>query len=108
MEYVFNFIFPPFKSKAQCNQFVSWIPMDAVTQVLLDTAFLANSAPIAVNIVHPNPTSWSTVMQYIRQALIRQKGLSPDAIPLIPIQQWISDIEQHADNPSDYLVSLSN
>ncbi|KIK59187.1 hypothetical protein GYMLUDRAFT_44941 [Collybiopsis luxurians FD-317 M1] len=86
--------------------FVSWVPMDAVTQALLDTVFLANAAPIAVNIVHPNPTSWSTVMQHIRQALIREKGLSPNAIPLIPIQQWISDIEQHSNNPSDDLPAL--
>ncbi|KIK64285.1 hypothetical protein GYMLUDRAFT_94733 [Collybiopsis luxurians FD-317 M1] len=86
--------------------FVSWVPMDAVTQALLDTAFLENSAPIAVNILHPNPTSWSTVIQKIRRALIHEKNLPSDALPLIPIQQWVSDIEKHANNPSDNLPAL--
>ncbi|KAF5362791.1 hypothetical protein D9757_011015 [Collybiopsis confluens] len=85
---------------------VSWIPMDAVTQALLDYAFLEGPAPIAVNILHPRPSSWTSVMTNIKQALIDEKKLSSDALPLISIHEWVSEIEKHASNPSDDIPAV--
>ncbi|KAJ3821631.1 putative aminoadipate reductase [Lentinula raphanica] len=85
---------------------VSWIPMDAVTSAILDTAFLEGSAPFAVNVIHPRPTTWSTVMKNIRQALIRKKTLSSDALSLIPFKEWLIELEQNVNNTSDDLPAL--
>ncbi|KAJ3877582.1 putative aminoadipate reductase [Lentinula edodes] len=85
---------------------VSWVPMDAVTSTVLDTAFLKDRAPIAVNVVHPRPISWSVVMQNIRHALVREKSLSPEDLTLIPFQQWVLELEKHVDSSSDDLPAL--
>ncbi|KAJ3997443.1 hypothetical protein F5050DRAFT_1419742 [Lentinula boryana] len=85
---------------------VSWIPMDAVTSVIMDTAFLEDRAPFAVNVVHPRPTSWSVVMQNIRHALIREKALSSGDLPLIPFRAWIIELEKHINSFSDDLPAL--
>lgn len=88
-------------------QVVSWVPMDAVTSTVLDTAFLNDRAPIAVNVVHPRPISWSVVMRNIRHALVREKSLSPEDLTLIPFQQWVLELEKHVNSSSDDLVSYA-
>ncbi|KAF9078805.1 hypothetical protein BDP27DRAFT_1310201 [Rhodocollybia butyracea] len=80
---------------------VSWLPMDAVRDVLLDIGFSQEPAPIAVNVVHPKPISWTSVMQHIRSALVEAKGLPPDALPLVPYSDWVSAVEQHARNATE-------
>ncbi|KAF9044701.1 hypothetical protein BDP27DRAFT_1434674 [Rhodocollybia butyracea] len=59
---------------------VSWISMDAVCDALLDIGFSEEPAPIAVNIVHPRPISWTSVMQHLRVALLEVRRLPADAL----------------------------
>ncbi|KAF9072483.1 putative aminoadipate reductase [Rhodocollybia butyracea] len=80
---------------------VSWMPMDAVRDALLDIGFSQEPAPIAVNVVHPKPISWTSVMQHLRVALLEAKGLPPDALPLVPYSEWVSTVEQYARNPTE-------
>ncbi|KAF9072482.1 hypothetical protein BDP27DRAFT_1418094 [Rhodocollybia butyracea] len=80
---------------------ISWLPMDAVRDVLLDIGFSQDPAPIVVNVVHPKPISWTPVMQHIRGALLEAKGLPPDALPLVPYSNWVSAVEQYARNATD-------
>ncbi|KAJ3773057.1 putative aminoadipate reductase [Lentinula raphanica] len=80
---------------------VSWIPMDAVCNALLDVGFNPSSTPIAVNVVHPKPVPWTLVMQNIRAALIEEKHLPKDALPLVPYQDWVQTVERHAENTAE-------
>ncbi|KAE9401310.1 putative aminoadipate reductase [Gymnopus androsaceus JB14] len=77
---------------------VSWVPMDAVCGALLDVGFSAKPAPMAVNVVHPKPISWTFVLQSIQNTLIREKHLSSDALPLVPYHDWVATVEQYANN----------
>ncbi|KAE9406881.1 acetyl-CoA synthetase-like protein [Gymnopus androsaceus JB14] len=79
---------------------VSWIPMDAVCNALLDVGFSHEPVPIAVNIVHPKPVSWTYVVQNIRAALVEEKHLSSDSLPLVPYHDWVDTVETHAKNPT--------
>ncbi|KAE9382590.1 hypothetical protein BT96DRAFT_952071 [Gymnopus androsaceus JB14] len=63
---------------------VSWIPMDAVCSALLDVGFSDEPVPIAVNVVHPKLVSYTSAAKSIRNALIREKQLSSDSLPLVP------------------------
>ncbi|KAF5393844.1 hypothetical protein D9757_000419 [Collybiopsis confluens] len=78
--------------------FVSWMPMDAVSNALLDVGFSNDlkAAPMAVNVVHPNPVSWTSVVQSIRTVLIQEKNLPSDALPLVPFHDWLVNVEQRA------------
>lgn len=78
--------------------------MDVVAQVILDTVFLETDMPLVVNIRHPNPVPWSTIMMDIRDALLSEKDLTPTALPLIPFQEWVSEMEGF-DDSSDNVVS---
>ncbi|KAE9382787.1 NAD(P)-binding protein, partial [Gymnopus androsaceus JB14] len=80
---------------------VSWIPMDAVCGALLDVGFNRESVPIAVNVVHPKPVSWTSVVENIRSALIQEKHLSSPSLPLVPYHEWVDAVEQHARNPTE-------
>jgi hypothetical protein len=75
--------------------------MDGVRDVLLDIGFSQEPAPIAVNVVHPKPISWTSVMQHIRSTLLKEKGLPPDALPLVPYSDWVSAVEKRARNPTE-------
>lgn len=77
---------------------VSWVPMDAVCGALLDVGFSTKPAPMAVNVVHPKPISWTFVLQSIQNTLIREKHLSSDALPLVPYHDWVATVEQYANN----------
>ncbi|KAE9406882.1 putative aminoadipate reductase [Gymnopus androsaceus JB14] len=79
---------------------ISWIPMDAVCNALLDVGFSREPAPIAVNVVHPKPVSWTYVVQNIRAALVEEKHLSSDSLPLVPYHDWVDTVEKHTKNPT--------
>ncbi|GAW10245.1 pre-mRNA-splicing factor ATP-dependent RNA helicase PRP43 [Lentinula edodes] len=80
---------------------VSWVPMDAVCNAILDVGFTSETAPMAVNIVHPKSVSWTCVFQNVRAALIEQKHLSPDALPLVPYHDWVAAVLKYAKNPTE-------
>ncbi|KIK64221.1 hypothetical protein GYMLUDRAFT_40511 [Collybiopsis luxurians FD-317 M1] len=100
------------KSSLSINQLpdafgvVSWIPMDAVCKALLEIGLSVDSdgpatVPIAVNVVHPKPVSWSSVMQNIRNVLVEEKKLPLDALPLVPYSDWVAAVEKHTRNLSE-------
>ncbi|KAJ3925541.1 MAG: putative aminoadipate reductase [Lentinula lateritia] len=80
---------------------VSWVPMDAVCNAILDVGFTSETAPMTVNIVHPKSVSWTCVFQNVRAALIEQKHLSPDALPLVPYHDWVAAVLRYAKNPTE-------
>ncbi|KAF9060301.1 acetyl-CoA synthetase-like protein [Rhodocollybia butyracea] len=83
---------------------VSWLPLDAVAGAILDVAFTPETTPLAINLVHPKPVSWTSTMSAIRESLISAKHLSPEALPLVPFQTWVKALED-AGNASPEIVS---
>ncbi|KIK57239.1 hypothetical protein GYMLUDRAFT_247199 [Collybiopsis luxurians FD-317 M1] len=80
---------------------VSWMPMDAVSDALLDIGFGAERPPMAVNVVHPRPISWTSVVQKLRKILMREKQLAADALRIVPYKQWVAKVEDFAKAPSE-------
>jgi len=69
--------------------------MHAVSKAILDVAFSDEQPPIALNIVHPKPDEWSTVMGDVRNALLAAK-VSSEALPLVPFGEWFEQLEGRA------------
>ncbi|TFK46448.1 acetyl-CoA synthetase-like protein [Heliocybe sulcata] len=71
---------------------VSWIPMPAATQVMLDVSLAEEIQPIAINAVHPRPAKWRNIMKAISKAL----GESCGVLPLVPFKEWVQKLERCA------------
>ena len=85
--------------------------MDVVSQAILDVA-LSNQAPtIALNIVHPKPSRWSTIVRSVADAL-HHTGVTREVVPLLPFHEWLGLLEQRsegadADDMAE-IVSIQN
>ncbi|KAG2117013.1 putative aminoadipate reductase [Suillus discolor] len=84
----------------EAKGFVSWIPAHAVSNAILDVAFAEEKPPIAVNLVHPRPTAWKTLMQPIADALVERKVTSYP-LPLVPFSEWLEKLELSAKDLSE-------
>ncbi|KAF8192961.1 putative aminoadipate reductase [Pholiota molesta] len=76
----------------------SWLPMDAVCQTILDVAW-STEAPAALNVVHPRPIAWNSILSSINDAIV-EEGLSPSRIPVVDFSTWVSSLESHAKDSS--------
>ncbi|KZP04710.1 NAD(P)-binding protein, partial [Athelia psychrophila] len=73
----------------------SWLPMDVVAQAVLDVALSEQPPSIALNIVHPRPSQWSTVITSVANALYRA-GVADHHLPLVPFTEWFARLEQRS------------
>lgn len=85
--------------------------MHVVSQAILDVA-LSNQVPtIALNIVHPRPSHWSTIIRSIGDAL-HHAGATKKVVPLIPFSEWLDRLEQRSEgadaNDMAKIVSFRN
>jgi hypothetical protein len=76
-------------------QLVSWLPMHAASKAILDVAFTKEQPAIALNIVHPRPVDWLTIMRDVSDALLATKVTSK-ALPLVPFGEWFEALEERA------------
>ncbi|KAJ3994744.1 putative aminoadipate reductase [Lentinula boryana] len=84
----------------------SWIPLDAVAEAILDVAFAKESPPLTINLVHPYPTTWNSIMEAIRESLTQNKGLSSNALQLVPFNEWYAALrEADARGPAERIAS---
>jgi hypothetical protein len=69
--------------------------MDAISNCIVELIFHNERLPPVLNLVHPRPTNWNTVIKLIGDALVLQKriGLS---LPSISFQKWFYILEAHA------------
>ncbi|KAF9475758.1 putative aminoadipate reductase [Pholiota conissans] len=83
----------------------SWLPMDAVSQTILDVAW-SNEAPAALNVVHPRPIAWNSILSSINDAIV-EEGLAPSKLPMVDFSTWVSYLEKHAkDSSSETLNNI--
>ncbi|TFK46704.1 putative aminoadipate reductase [Heliocybe sulcata] len=71
---------------------VSWLPMQAVARAILDVGLADGRHPSAVNVVHPKPVEWTTIMTAIRGSL----GESSESLPFVQFTEWVEKLEQRA------------
>ncbi|KAF8838098.1 putative aminoadipate reductase [Paxillus ammoniavirescens] len=79
---------------------VSWLPHYAVSDAILDIAFAEDEPSIAVNLVHPRPVEWASLMKPISSALYRKNVMS-ELLPLVPFAQWLTSLEERAADTSE-------
>ena len=60
---------------------------------MLDVAFADEELPIAVNLVHPRPIAWESLMEPIREAVYQKHHLTSSLLPLIPFSQWVARLD---------------
>ncbi|KIK64020.1 hypothetical protein GYMLUDRAFT_40242 [Collybiopsis luxurians FD-317 M1] len=75
---------------------VSWAPMDAISEAISDVAFTTENLPLVVNLVHPYPVAWKSMIEAVRKAIIAAKGLDSGALPLLPLQEWANLLQKHS------------
>jgi len=80
--------------------FSSWVPMHSVAQTILDIAFSEQPASPALNIVHPRPVAWNSVIGSIDEALV-QEGVIASKLPVVDFATWFSQLELHSRNASE-------
>ncbi|KAG1779119.1 putative aminoadipate reductase [Suillus placidus] len=80
--------------------FVSWIPPHAISNAILDVAFAEEEPPIAVNLVHPRPIAWKTLIQSVADALVERKVTSYP-LPLVSFPEWLGKLELSAKDLSE-------
>lgn len=71
--------------------------MDTICHTILDvlTSADAQSIPELMNVVHPRPRAWRDIMVDINEALRPENPL-----PLVPLVQWVSQVEALSTNPT--------
>ncbi|KAI6042367.1 male sterility protein-domain-containing protein, partial [Pisolithus marmoratus] len=74
---------------------VAWLPMDAVSAVILDVALSDKEPPIVMNLVHPRPVKFEAVVKPISDALF-EKNITRERLPLLHSSKWFHRLEKQA------------
>ncbi|KAE9394519.1 hypothetical protein BT96DRAFT_185594, partial [Gymnopus androsaceus JB14] len=77
---------------------ISWIPMDAVAEAIIDVGLSSEMAPPAINLVHPHPIPYSQMIRDLREAVVKGKQLDADAnaspLSVVPFRTWVEALER--------------
>jgi thioester reductase-like protein len=84
----------------EAKGFVSWIPPHAISNAILDVAFAKEEPPIAVNLVHPRPIAWRTLMQPVADALV-ERNVTSCPLPFVSFSEWLEKLESSAKDLSE-------
>ncbi|KAG5642090.1 hypothetical protein DXG03_003614 [Asterophora parasitica] len=74
----------------QAEGFVSWVPADTTATALVDVALGSAAPPAALNLLHPKPIDWNTVVEGIRAAIKEVLGRE---LELVSLSEWITKVE---------------
>ena len=75
---------------------VSWLPMHAVAQALLDVALSTGTRKQpALNIVHPRPVAWTSIISAVNDALV-QEDVVKERLPVVEFSKWFELLETKA------------
>ena len=75
---------------------VSWLPAPAVAQILLDVAFSTEDwTQPALNVVHPRPVPWTSIISAINDALV-QEGVLKERLAMVEFSEWFELLEIRA------------
>jgi hypothetical protein len=66
-------------------------------------AFAEAEPPIAVNLVHPRPIAWKTLMQPVADRIFELK-ITSNPIALAPFSDWLEKLESSAKDASEETI----
>ena len=66
--------------------------MDKVAPIVLDVVLSKESPPATLNLVHPRPITWNTIMNKVNEGLLASKAVI-ERLPMTPFTEWISALE---------------
>ncbi|KAJ7443002.1 putative aminoadipate reductase [Mycena latifolia] len=66
---------------------IAWISPEAVARTIVDAALCTERPPFALNLVHPRPVSWDTIISNMARIANRK---------LIPFAEWVRQLEARA------------
>ncbi|KAI0698146.1 hypothetical protein BC835DRAFT_1413279 [Cytidiella melzeri] len=72
---------------------ISWIPVDAVADIVRDLVLSEQRVSQVVNVLHPRPVLWDHVFRLINDALDAR-------LPIVPYAQWLEKLESANQNPT--------
>jgi thioester reductase-like protein len=75
---------------------VAWLPVTAVSAAITDVLLNSDPPPLALNIVHPYPVKWTTIMSAMCNEITKVAAVNRDGIRLIPFASWFSQLERAA------------
>lgn len=78
--------------------------MDIVADAVVDTARLKDNLPLSINVVHPRPIAWTTLITFIRNALVSQ---GKSELGLVPWSEWLRDLAAQDQSKLDEYVSFT-
>lgn len=62
---------------------------------------------VAVDVVHPNPVSWTSIAENIRDVFISEEPFHSGSLPLVTYHDWVDILEQHVRNPTEETYNSS-
>jgi hypothetical protein len=85
---------------------VSWLPMHAVAQALFDVALSTVTQP-ALNIVHPRPVAWNSIITAVNDALV-QEDILKESLPVVDFSKWFDLLEAKAreDSSTQHIINV--
>lgn len=86
--------------------------MHIAARAVIDSALGQHDTLPALNVVHPGPIPWSSMIHSVADALVKENIVTSGPIPIAPVGEWFSTLEHRALNPSEddlkNIVSASN
>jgi thioester reductase-like protein len=74
---------------------MSWIAPEAVSGAILDVAFGEEQPERALNVVHPRPITWSTMIEAAADELVHQQ-ITGDRLPVVTMSDWYTKLAEAA------------
>ncbi|KAF7347156.1 Acetyl-CoA synthetase-like protein [Mycena venus] len=66
---------------------VAWLAPEAVSRAIVDAALSAEKPPFAINLVHPRPVPWNSLMSAMASTV---------QLPLVPFADWVQQLQDHS------------
>jgi hypothetical protein len=79
---------------------MSWISPEAVSGTILDVALGADTPERALNVVHPRPIAWSSMMGAVADELVRHE-ITEDRLPLVETREWFAKLAEAAEGADE-------
>lgn len=71
-----------------------------VAATILEVAFTKTAPPPALNVVNPRGVAWMDVLASVREALVEERNLEVNDLPMIPFGDWFGLLEKRAESAS--------
>jgi hypothetical protein len=79
---------------------MSWISPEAVTATIIDVALGADTPERVLNVAHPRPIEWSSMMGSVADELVRH-GITKGHLPLVETSGWFAKLSETSEGADE-------